>query len=156
LASLQQRLAKGRIKSFSKIREFDFAAWKERAENARQEAIDVLESGDPERIRDFAFKSKVWGDIKSFLKILFHDTCAYCESDFSVVDWGDVEHYRPKKKVTDPEGKVVRDENGKPHTGYYWLAYDLSNLMPSCALCNQAEGKLNQFPLEDEKARVWK
>jgi hypothetical protein len=156
LASLQQRVADEKIKSFSKIRKFDLVRWQERADEAQEQAIEVLESGDAKRIEEFKFRSAVWGDIKSFLRILFHNKCAYCEADFTTVAWGDVEHYRPKKKVTDAKGKVLVDASGTPHGGYYWMAYDLSNLMPSCQLCNQAEGKLNQFPLENEKARVWK
>ena len=51
--------------------------------------------------------------------------------------WGDVEHYRPKKRV----------EEDPAHPGYYWLAYDLENLMPSCQMCNQGRGKKNHFPV---------
>jgi len=47
-----------------------------------------------------------------------------------------VEHYRPKKAVI----------NANPaHTGYYWLAYDWSNLLLSCASCNNK--KRNHFPI---------
>ena len=31
--------------------------------------------------------------------------------------------------------------------GYYWLAYEPDNLLPSCQRCNQAGGKKNHFPV---------
>ena len=73
---------------------------------------------------------------KECLKEHFHGKCAYCESEFESVAWGDVEHYRPKRKVT-----------GEVHPGYYWLAYEPSNLMPSCQRCNQGDAKVNKFPI---------
>ena len=38
----------------------------------------------------------------------------------------DVEHYRPKNAVADTE-----------HEGYWWLAMDWTNLLPSCIDCNR-------------------
>jgi hypothetical protein len=49
--------------------------------------------------------------------------------------YGAVEHYRPKSPVA-----------GSPdHPGYYWLAYDPANYLPTCTRCNT--GKSNFFPL---------
>lgn len=56
---------------------------------------------------------------------------------------GDVEHFRPKSKV---------DEDPH-HPGYYWLAYDEKNLLPSCELCNRPRGKLTHFPVHGQRAR---
>lgn len=112
---------------------YDFADWLGRA----QEAFDATEqayrsTGEP------TFKPKLWGDLKTHLFELFHGKCAYCEAKVQHVDHGAVEHYRPKKAVTEDPS----------HPGYYWLAYDVQNLLPACGLCNEGGGKMNQFPLE--------
>src|SRR5262249_26548553 len=39
------------------------------------------------------------------------------------------------------------------HYGYWWLAYDWSNLLFSCRACNQ-EYKKNHFPVRDESKRA--
>jgi uncharacterized protein (TIGR02646 family) len=93
------------------------------------------------------------------LEKLFHNKCAYCESNTTAAGPWDVEHYRPK-------GQVAESRN---HPGYYWLAYTWDNLLPSCVFCNQrktdqpvfdnptelrAAGKFDQFPLEDETFRA--
>ncbi|TBA34775.1 MULTISPECIES: HNH endonuclease family protein [Rhizobium] len=61
----------------------------------------------------------------SALRQLFEDKCAYCELDFG--DALDVEHFRPKGKVEDEPA----------HRGYWWLALQWNNLLPSCVGCNQ-------------------
>jgi uncharacterized protein (TIGR02646 family) len=70
------------------------------------------------------------------LSTLYHNKCGFCESDTTAGAPMQVEHYRPKKAVI----------NANPaHTGYYWLAYDWSNLLLSCASCNNK--KRNHFPI---------
>jgi uncharacterized protein (TIGR02646 family) len=92
------------------------------------------------------------------LEKLFHEKCAYCESELRNVEW-DVEHFRPKGSVAEcPD-----------HPGYYWLAYEWTNLYPACKFCNQQRedkpswdnpttggtgGKATKFPLADETTRV--
>lgn len=76
----------------------------------------------------------------------FHDQCAYCEAklDFAT-SYFPVEHYRPKsayKKIGDKENK---------YPGYWWLAYDWSNLLLSCQVCNTY--KSTYFPLANESKR---
>ena len=75
----------------------------------------------------------------------FFGKCAYCESYIVDFQHGDIEHFRPKKGVTDENDNVVfiKDENGQqnPHPGYYWLAYDWTNLLLSCTACNQPSEK---------------
>jgi 5-methylcytosine-specific restriction endonuclease McrA len=93
--------------------------------------------------------------VKQALEALFDLKCAYCEHPIGAAgDW-DVEHFRPKGRV---EGQAN-------HPGYFWLAYDWTNLYAACQHCNQqraelplwesgsitkppARGKLDQFPLE--------
>lgn len=86
-------------------------------------------------------------DVKAALRKAQHDKCAFCESRFAHIAYGDVEHYRPKGGYKQHES----DPLGYP--GYYWLAYDWDNLFLSCALCNQ-RFKRNLFPLADPARRA--
>lgn len=72
--------------------------------------------------------------------------CAFCESHFAHVGYGDVEHFRPKAGVRQATGDKLK------RPGYYWLAYSWDNLFVSCQLCNQ-KFKGNLFPLRNPKAR---
>jgi|GEM_PF-969883 len=74
-------------------------------------------------------------EVRYVLRRLYHNKCAYCES---ISFKADVEHYRPKKQVTNPNGN---------NTGYYWLCYEWSNLIPACFECNSRSGKWNKFPI---------
>ena len=76
-----------------------------------------------------------------------HDKCCFCESKVTHISYGDVKHYRPKAGYRqDPEEPL-----GRP--GYYWLAYEWSNLMFCCQICNQ-RFKRNLFPLADPARRA--
>lgn len=84
------------------------------------------------------FKGYDTDAIKNALKVLYPDKCAYCESNSEVVASLQVEHYRPKKKVTEEVS----------HRGYYWLAWEWTNLVYACARCNQGgTGKGFKFPI---------
>src|SRR5262249_20904250 len=62
-----------------------------------------------------------------------------------VTSWDQLDHFRPKNKVLDENQRTVCNRAGKPHTGYYWLAYEWTNLLPSCSFCNQRKGAV--FPV---------
>ena len=82
------------------------------------------------------FKSKVYRDGSlAPLKTLYHNKCAYCETNTVAGAPMQVEHYRPKAEVA----------KEKEHEGYYWIAYEWSNLLLSCAICNNK--KRSQFPI---------
>ncbi|MDE8740550.1 hypothetical protein PZA20_01745 [Pectobacterium polaris] len=70
-------------------------------------------------------------DVVRTLELLFNKKCAYCESNYSAVSVMDVEHYRPKGGVNECPG----------HKGYWWLALDWDNLLPSCIDCNRSRGQ---------------
>jgi len=107
---------------------------------------------------DFNFKRRqtVWAGIKKFLlEHVFHQKCAYCETQTEQFYY-EAEHYRPKGEVTvdaDPALPLYRplteDEQGAQieHPGYFWLAFDWMNLVPSCKSCNGPGGKMSQFPV---------
>ncbi len=80
-------------------------------------------------------------DVRSLLRKYFGIKCIYCEASPIATSTFRVDHYRPKKNIKD----IL-------HKGYYWLAYEWSNLLQSCQLCNGF--KSNQFPLEAGSIRV--
>lgn len=83
------------------------------------------------------FKSKVYRDgTLAALEVLYHYKCGYCETDTTAGAPMQVEHYRPKAKVTEDDTLE----------GYYWVAYEWSNLLLSCAKCNNK--KRNRFPVQ--------
>lgn len=107
------------------------------------------------------YKFKVYSDdqVKEALTRLFGAKCAYCESRYAGTQPMDVEHFRPKGKVLEDDGTEVR--------GYYWLASDWWNLLPSCIDCNRERrqwladlgavrsvGKGERFPLEKGTKRA--
>ncbi|GEM_PF-397599 len=84
--------------------------------------------------KSFSFKAYSASDVKLALDRLFHGKCAYCESVYASIHPMDVEHWRPKGLVTKrEEGRII--PMVKP--GYYWLAAEWTNLLPSCIDCNR-------------------
>lgn len=113
------------------IADYDFEAWKSRA--AAETAKAVASRGS----NGYEFRSEIWSEIKQYLFELFDSKCAYCEARVRHASYGEVEHYRPKRPIT--------EEGCSDHPGYYWLAYDVGNLLPSCQHCNNR--KSNRFPV---------
>jgi hypothetical protein len=112
------------------------------------------------------FESDIWSTLKQwYLKVVFNHKCAYCESDMEGEQSGHAEHYRPKAGVNylklgakNRMTAKVADETGVEikHPGYFWLAYDWKNLVPSCEKCNTSGGKANQFPVAEEHVMLRK
>lgn len=114
----------------------------------------------------YPFKEYKPFEVQATLRHLFHNKCAYCETEIS--NDLDVEHFRPK-------GAVAED---RLHHGYWWLAHTWNNLLASCQHCNQKRkqhiltedltevqflalefkepsksyGKLDHFPIEGVRA----
>jgi hypothetical protein len=97
--------------------------------------------------RTFSFDPAIYGDVavKAALVAAQHKKCCFCES--IVGTDGDVEHFRPKAACRQTSGDALT------RPGYYWLAYDWSNLLLACGPCNQRH-KGNLFPLADPSRRV--
>lgn len=74
-----------------------------------------------------------------------HRKCCFCESQ--VGHDGDVEHFRPKSAVCQAKSQPLQ------RPGYYWLAYEWSNLLLCCSACNQ-RFKRNLFPLLNPAQRA--
>jgi uncharacterized protein (TIGR02646 family) len=119
-----------------------------------QEATDFYSSYQAED-KSFNFKVYKNDDIKNALEGLFKKKCAYCESYYLHIHPTDLEHYRPK-------GRVKKENNkGFISPGYWWLAADWNNLLPSCIDCNRKRthkmkyrqvllGKADHFPIHPD------
>jgi uncharacterized protein (TIGR02646 family) len=97
------------------------------------------------------FKSNIYGhtSVKRVLQHAQHDKCCYCEGIFHGHAAGDVEHFRPK-------AYWQQDTNSpKTYPGYYWLAYEWSNLLFACQICNRSY-KRNLFPISNQSRRARK
>jgi uncharacterized protein (TIGR02646 family) len=133
----------------------------------RGKAPKILENGKAERKRlcdeflankaDYEiglkkfgkFNSEIYGheDVREILKILQNGKCFLCESRIRHISYENVEHFRPK-------GGVQQGEKDKlSPIGYFWLAYEWSNLFLSCPVCNISY-KRNFFPLENPNDRA--
>lgn len=82
--------------------------------------------------------------------------CVWCEQLRDLRRELDVEHYRPKARVTEWEGTppIVSDEPPAEKSvgaGYWWLAFAWSNYALSCKTCNQG-WKRNLFPVQGLRA----
>jgi uncharacterized protein (TIGR02646 family) len=65
---------------------------------------------------------------------MFFGKCAYCESQITHVDYGHIEHFRPKG-----------GQNARPDLVFEW-----TNLFLACGICNGAENKSDRFPEQAE------
>ncbi len=127
----------------------------------RQRVTNHFTTGIPVKKPTYSAYKKA--EVKKALNDLFNHKCAYCESEYESVAPMDVEHFRPKGAYMLPSGK-------RSTIGYYWLASEWTNLLPSCIDCNRERkqfrrqldgqlvksksGKANKFPLLDEAKRA--
>jgi len=142
-----------------KVQPYDFeTGWRREAREELKAAARVIKpliaagrkpvyqgkKGEQGKKIDYKWNDELWSKLKIHLVILFHNKCAYCQKNIgNDVRICEVEHYRPKGAVTeDPL-----------HPGYWWLAYEPTNYLPVCKVCNGFI-KMNHFPLMDESQRV--
>jgi hypothetical protein len=136
----------------------EWKAWKDRAEKAKEQMMKDYEAG-----KEIQIDGELYKKMKEILFRASFGKCVYCETMIDDVDQpGDVEHYRPKGKVTDEaDNEVIIKHKGKekPHPGYFWLAYDWKNLFLACRKCNspykdketgRIYGKGTRFPVADK------
>ena len=85
-------------------------------------------------------------EVKITLITCQNNKCCFSEAKF-VGDYSNVEHFRPKGRVdTWPDG-------GIEYPGYYWLAYDWSNLFLCKSRINSSD-KRNFFPVTNNRNRT--
>ncbi len=144
------------------VQEPDSKIWKKWIRDCQEEtkkAIDSVARGEKPIVNENLYKRD---SIKKSYFVTkdapFYGRCAYCESPIADTQYIQVEHFRPKAGIKDENSKVInlKDENGidtgNPHLGYYWLAYDWRNLLPSCAICNQPKSTV--FPVVGRHAQI--
>ncbi|HLC17234.1 MAG TPA: hypothetical protein VJL89_13515 [Thermodesulfovibrionia bacterium] len=129
--------------------------WRRDCEEGTNKLIDSVNAGNKPEITDLYKRESIKKEIYFNKQGPFHGKCAYCECYITNFQRGDIEHFRPKLAVTD------KNDNPIQHPGYYWLAYDWQNLLPSCQICNQPSkigdkkiGKHNRFPVNGNHART--
>lgn len=136
--------------------------WREKCETEQSTLNEVYAAGKNGQVSGKLYRERK--DLYFALDGPFHGKCAYCETLIVASHPGDLDHFRPKGRVTGFSGTVtVKDEHGLdvPHPGYYWLAYDFRNLLPSCEDCNRPNkgrsgglrvGKWDLFPVKGSYA----
>jgi len=109
----------------------------------------------------------LWGRFKAEFAAAQLDRCGYCECNVIAGHRGDVEHFRPKNDVRRFTGAPGEEGSQIPHCaslkgrtpelfseiGYWWLAYDWTNYLLSCTVCNQ-DWKGNLFPVQEPPDRT--
>jgi hypothetical protein len=124
--------------------------WKKWRKRSRRATLRLVQQAAEGVAPDVDARQSVWADLKLWLaENFFHGKCSYCDRKVDAKFETDCEHYRPKGAVTriaaNGEPEAVLDQNGVPHPGYYWLAVNWRNLLPSCKRCNNQ--KLSLFPI---------
>jgi len=120
----------------------------ERLDAATQE---LLAMDDIQAKKDYIDRNAhLWGAVRPYLIRLtganINDAkCWYCESKGGGFTHH-VDHFRPKK--------CVQEKEQPNESGYWWLAFNVSNYRLSCQRCNTGSGKRDQFPLEQGFQRV--
>ncbi len=104
-----------------------------------------------------------WKAYKPYFGRAQKGKCGYCEVDVLSNQYGDVEHFYPKSEVrhlSDDPATWGRDDQwaatvpGRSPvmvcpSGYWWLAYDWSNYLLSCLVCNRPwKGAI--FPVSED------
>ncbi len=114
--------------------------------------------GDPGRLNF----PPAWGRYKAHFVEAQHGKCAYCDAKIIANQDGDVEHFYPKGEVwalrDDPvtwgqERRNLATVQGRLHDvvsaqGYWWYAYDWTNYLLACRVCN-SYWKLSFFPVKE-------
>ncbi|CAH0283597.1 hypothetical protein [Pseudomonas brassicacearum] len=85
-------------------------------------------------------------ELVSFLSEISFEKCWYTETKFGG-DYQEVEHFRPKKETKNSDGTVHIT-----HSGYYWLAFELSNYRLCKSRPNRKKGTF--FPIINERYRA--
>ena len=141
----------------------EWVKWHGDADTAIDTIKKLYKPGTKVTVDDVLYKRAM-----DFLLPLFSNKCAYCESLITNTHPGDVEHYRPKGRLKEIDGKIVKislDGQEMDHPGYWWLCYEWRNLLPSCIDCNRrrnhtdevnegkiAAGKADIFPIDGKRA----
>lgn len=111
----------------------------------RKAILDFMAANSGALPKSMSFSVYRDDPVKIVLIKMFHGKCGYCELLIVAGSDGDVEHYRPKKGVSDAK------QAGVQHPGYWWLAMQWENLLLSCQHCNQSRRQLIHEPGKTEE-----
>ena len=89
--------------------------------------LDDLLTAHTEAERKAAEAKYNHSQIRTALRAMFEDNCAYCEAKITHVSFAHIEHYRPKAR-------------------YPRLTFKWRNLLLACGICNSASYKGTNFP----------
>jgi hypothetical protein len=109
--------------------------WLQKADAATEGLMQL--NTNKERLEYIKAKSQVWRDLRQELIAKYGSRCWFTEAEETVAQL-DVEHFRPKAEALDAEGTV--------HEGYWWLAFELSNIRLAGQIPNR-QHKRCYFPL---------
>ena len=142
----------------------DWREWRQECGAARNELVNLVGKGQKPKITGL-YKDPRMKKVYKSREAPFYGKCVYCETNVAANHPGDIEHWRPKNRVTDEAGSAIEieTEDGRTlqHPGYYWLAYEWRNLLFSCEDCNRPStaktpgrriGKWDQFPVRGFRA----
>lgn len=145
--------------NFTEPNTVEWREWKKKCRVKTEELIELVRQAEEWEIEDALYKEQ-----KDKYYKIFNGKCAYCEKKIEIPYESELDHFRPKRKVTyiDDTPVMINSQNDIiNHPGYYWLAYDSQNLLLSCQLCNKPHneehlklGKRNRFPLEDNNYAI--
>ncbi len=102
-------------------------------DNAPEKLLDCAKKQEHKLLENKSISPNCYKKSREKLEEQFNGKCAYCETKYLATSDSWIEHYRPKSE-------------------YYWLAYQWSNLLPTCTKCNRT--KSNCFPLINEANKV--
>lgn len=107
----------------------DLKSWKLKADEEKTNNCGCFNAaGKPKRNKKTKFDCYGKEPVRTALNRLFRFKCAYCEHHYGAGQPVAIEHFRPK-------GPVIENGRSIP-PGYYWLAAEWLNLLPSCTDCN--------------------
>ncbi len=124
----------------------DIQAWKVRSDEIT--ALILAEADISEKHKLIDQHKNHWRApaLIKWLSDINFEKCWYTETKFGG-DYQEVEHYRPKKGTKNIDGT-----DNVSHSGYYWLAFELSNYRLCKSRPNRKKGTF--FPIVDERFRA--
>jgi len=131
-----------------------FSKWEKEAEIH----LEKLKKMSHSARRKYLNRHNHWARLYPALSNLSHGKCWYSESPANSSEW-EIEHYRPKLKSKNEDGKIIRGD------GYWWLSYYWKNFRLAGTLVNKVRrdrfkidgkpyGKGNFFPLDLDNGGV--
>lgn len=125
----------------------EIEAWKVRSLEITQEILGATSLEEKHLLID-RYKNHWRNDeLVNFLSDISFEKCWYTETKFGG-DYQEVEHFRPKKGTKNSDGTARTN-----HSGYYWLAFEISNYRLCKSRPNRKKGTF--FPIFNERYRAF-